>query len=177
MIEALRLIPDAALVIRGPGMDYYGQETKRWPSSSGSQSGCFSQGPCRRRTSSRPPAVPMLASGLWCPSARISFMPCQTSHSKYVAAGLPVLAAEPPEVKREILDPGFGYGFAHSDPASIAAAVARLRADPEIHRRVRDARFEPDWPKLPAIYGALCTAPTSVLAGSRTHQAEREVRL
>ncbi|MCG2643614.1 glycosyltransferase [Bradyrhizobium zhengyangense] len=93
---------------------------------------------------------------------------------EYVAAGIPVLAAELPEVKREILDPGLGYGFSHSDPASIAAAVARLRADPDIRRRVLDARFEPDWPKPPAIYDALCTAPTTALLGSCINQAKRE---
>jgi hypothetical protein len=46
--------------------------------------------------------------------------------------------------------------------------VARLRADPEIRRRVHDARFEADWPKLPAIYSALCTASTTALVGSCT---------
>ncbi|MCG2643613.1 MULTISPECIES: hypothetical protein [Bradyrhizobium] len=56
MIKALTLISDAALVI--------GPEYRSLANQLGSQSGCFWLGPCHRRTSSRPPAVPMLASGL-----------------------------------------------------------------------------------------------------------------
>jgi len=177
MIEALKLIPDAALVIRGPGMDYYGQEYRTLAAQLGVSERLFLAGPV--------PSADVVAAargadaGIWSlvPVCKNFLYALPNKPFEYVAAGLPVLAAELPEVKREILDPGFGYGFAHSDPASIAVAVARLRADPEIHRRVRDARFEPDWPKLPAIYGALCTAPATVLMGSHTIQAEREIRL
>jgi glycosyltransferase involved in cell wall biosynthesis len=58
---------------------------------------------------------------------------------EYLMAGLPVAASDLPEIRRVALagDPPVGEVFDPSSPESIAAAVERLLADPELHGRRR----------------------------------------
>jgi hypothetical protein len=68
---------------------------------------------------------------------------------EYLAAGLPVIVADLPEVGLDILARGLGVGFEPSDPVSIAAArLGRRRCQTQGDA----AQFVPDWPLLPTIY-------------------------
>lgn len=59
---------------------------------------------------------------------------------EYLMAGLPVVASDLPEIRRVVRDgdPPVGELFDPSDPASIAAAVQRVLADPDTYQRRKE---------------------------------------
>lgn len=88
---------------------------------------------------------------------------------EYLMAGLPVVASDLPEIRRVARqgDPPVGETFDPDDPASIAAAIERILADPEMlsRRRIearRLAREEHNWGKerlkLLDLYDSLAPA-------------------
>jgi glycosyltransferase involved in cell wall biosynthesis len=168
IVKSLALMPDVALVIRGPGIDAFGSDYRAVAAEIGVLDRLYLGQPV--------PSSDVIAAangadaGIWSldPVCKNFYYALPNKVFEYVAAGLPVLAAELPEVKREIIDRGLGYGFEHSDPGSIAAAVGRLRSDQAIAARVRAARFEPDWWRLPALYRGLSSSRGGSELGDRT---------
>jgi len=79
---------------------------------------------------------------------------------EYMAAGLPVLAANFPEARKMVEENGIGLCFDPYDPHSIAAQIRRLIYEPGIAERCRSAipevlkniRAEEEWDKLVRIY-------------------------
>jgi glycosyltransferase involved in cell wall biosynthesis len=85
---------------------------------------------------------------------------------EYLMAGLPVVASDIPEIRRAVNagSPPVGEFFDVSSPASIADAVRRVLADPEMYRaRRREARrlaverynWESQEPRLLSAYATL----------------------
>jgi len=152
IIKALTHMPDVALVISGPGIDSYGEEYRETAAKIGVEDRLYIGAPV--------PSADVIAAanganaGIWSldPVCKNFYYALPNKIFEYLAAGLPVLVANLPEVKREIIDRSLGYAFEHSDCASIAAAVSRLRKDNTIKMRVQIAKFEPDWSRLPKIY-------------------------
>jgi glycosyltransferase involved in cell wall biosynthesis len=81
----------------------------------------------------------------------------------YIAAGLPVLGARYPEVRRIIETHEIGICFDPYDPKSIARAINRMIEDPEFHATCRrntakaKAAFDGsrEWLRLPRLYDDL----------------------
>ena len=79
----------------------------------------------------------------------------------YMAAGLPVAASRLPELIRFVEEGGMGLTFTPGDPASLAAALNAILADPARYERMRErAReagrrytWERESAKLLALYG------------------------
>jgi glycosyltransferase involved in cell wall biosynthesis len=79
---------------------------------------------------------------------------------EYLAAGLPVLAADYPEVQRLVRRYEIGLSFDPYDPASIAAQVNRMIDEPGLVARLRantpaalaDMQADREWNKLVRVY-------------------------
>jgi glycosyltransferase involved in cell wall biosynthesis len=81
---------------------------------------------------------------------------------EYVAAGVPVVASDLPEIARLVADYGIGWCAAPGDEAALADALATAlsaRGDPELARRLQDASAELTWTReqarLLAVYDEL----------------------
>jgi glycosyltransferase involved in cell wall biosynthesis len=155
IIKALEHMPDVALVIRGPGIEFFGPEYRAIATSVGAES--------RLYLAPTVPSPDVIAAangadaGIWSldPICKNFYYALPNKVFEYLAAGLPLLVADLPEVRREILDRGLGEGFGPSDPKSIASAVQRLRNDVLIGSRVKSMKFEPDWARLVGFYDRL----------------------
>jgi glycosyltransferase involved in cell wall biosynthesis len=67
---------------------------------------------------------------------------------EYVAAGIPVVASDLPELSRVVGDYGIGWTVDPADPDAIAAGLAQAldsRDDPELGERLRRAADELSW--------------------------------
>jgi glycosyltransferase involved in cell wall biosynthesis len=96
---------------------------------------------------------------------------------EYLAAGVPLLAADLPEVRALVADYGVGACFDPDDPRSIAAGIERFVADPgfladcraNITRAMKDLRADQEWNRLVELYrqlgGAAEHAPRLARAG------------
>ena len=68
---------------------------------------------------------------------------------EYVAAGVPVVASDFPEMGRVVRDYGIGWTTDPADPAGVAAAISdglAQRGDEELAERLRRAAAELRWP-------------------------------
>jgi glycosyltransferase involved in cell wall biosynthesis len=79
---------------------------------------------------------------------------------EYLAAGLPILVANFPEPSRLVREHQVGEIFDPYDPASIAAAIERLRVDPDrraelasnVQRALIAIDADKEWQRLVALY-------------------------
>ena len=160
LIEALPLAPRAVLVIRGPGVDVFGSHYARIAKLHGVQERVFCLPPV-------PPEEVIPASagadaGIWTlPKLCQNFVYALPNKIfEYLAAGLPVLAADYPEVRSVIEKYQAGVCFDPYKPASIAAAINRMAEDPEEYRTLQknaaaalaDLRSVDEWDKLVQLY-------------------------
>jgi glycosyltransferase involved in cell wall biosynthesis len=81
---------------------------------------------------------------------------------EYLAADLPVVVSDLPEMRRLVTGRGVGWVTDSGDPADIARVLEealRSRDDPALHERVRAAAAELNWPhersRLTALYEKL----------------------
>jgi glycosyltransferase involved in cell wall biosynthesis len=81
---------------------------------------------------------------------------------EYLAADLPVVVSDLPEMSRLVGERGVGWTTDPGDPADIARVLevaVNERDDPALHERVHVAAAELNWPherpRLTALYAAL----------------------
>jgi glycosyltransferase involved in cell wall biosynthesis len=81
---------------------------------------------------------------------------------EYLAADLPVVVSDLPEMRRLVTERGVGWVTDPGDPADIARVLEEAlgsRKDKALHRRVRDAAAELNWPhernRLTELYAKL----------------------
>jgi glycosyltransferase involved in cell wall biosynthesis len=106
---------------------------------------------------------------------------------EYIAAGVPVVASELPEMRSLIERHGVGWCVPPGDPAALAEALdealRRRRADPELHERLSRAAAELSWPReqrgLLALYAQLAlsskTGEHKPVRAQRRHASQRAV--
>jgi len=81
---------------------------------------------------------------------------------EYLAADLPVVVSDLPEMRRLVTERGVGWVTDSGDPADIARVLEEAlssRDDPALHERVREAAAELNWPhersRLTGLYERL----------------------
>jgi glycosyltransferase involved in cell wall biosynthesis len=85
---------------------------------------------------------------------------------EYIAAGVPVVASDLPEIRRLIERHRVGWYVAPDDPTALAGALRgalEQRADPALRERLADAAAELSWPReqlrLTELYARLAAGP------------------
>jgi glycosyltransferase involved in cell wall biosynthesis len=138
IVKAMAMTPRATLVIRGPDIESYGASYLRLARRLGIESRVFCLPPV-------PPsdvvnAAAAASAGIWTlPNLCKNFYYALPNKVfEYLAAGLPVLVADYPEVRRILGAYDVGLSFDPYDPASIAAQINRLADSPELCQRFRD---------------------------------------
>jgi len=165
VIRALALAPHVALAIRGPEIEHYARHYRDVAAAAGG--GAAS----RLHILDAVPSTDVVAAaagadaGIYtvaglCRSFTLA-MPNKVF--EYMHAGLPVLAADYPEVRRLVSAHGVGLLFDPDAPASIAAAMSRLADEPELGASIAaripmalaDLGAADEWQRLVAIYDRL----------------------
>jgi glycosyltransferase involved in cell wall biosynthesis len=166
IIEALAHAPGCTLLIRGPSLDLFGDGYRALAAKAGASDRLILAPPVPSRDVAA--AARGADAGIWTLPAlcRNFTYALPNKIFEYMAAGLPVLAADYPEARRLVEGEGIGAVFDPYDPRSIAAAINGLIDDPA-HRRGLTAavpaalarmQAEAEWAKLAAVYRRL--APT-----------------
>jgi glycosyltransferase involved in cell wall biosynthesis len=122
------------------------------------------------------PAVPMTEVAAWLADADVGVIPFQAVDRnnvlgtpnklfEYMAAGVPVVVSDFPEMRRIVAEIGAGLAVDTTDPRRLAGAIADLLAEPPAARKERRAReraaaetaynWEAQARKLTAIYERL----------------------
>jgi glycosyltransferase involved in cell wall biosynthesis len=170
VIEALGAAPTCALAIRGPGLEAFAAAYNEIARRVGAANQLHLLPPV--------PSAEVVAAchgadaGLYTVAnlSRSFAYALPNKIFEYLAAGLPVLTADYPEVRRLVVGSGVGAAFAPADPASIASAM-RAICDPATRAIMRSrlpallTTLDPgaEWAKLVALYEAL---PRTGLRGS-----------
>ncbi|MEO7725951.1 MAG: glycosyltransferase family 4 protein, partial [Burkholderiales bacterium] len=160
IIEALAYAPNAVLVIRGPGIEVFGDHYRRVAKLHGVESRVFCLPPVP--SDEVVPASAGADAGIWtlenlCKNFSYAL---PNKIFEYLAAGLPVLAADYPEVRGIIDKYAAGECFDPNNPKSIADAINRLAENPEAYGVLRknaaaalaDLRSVNEWSKLVHLY-------------------------
>jgi glycosyltransferase involved in cell wall biosynthesis len=177
IIEAMKLAPRAVLAIRGPGIETYGKDYLEVAASHGvvDRVRCLPPVPSNMVVE----AAAEADAGIWTlPNLCKNFSYALPNKLfEYLAAGLPVLAADYPETARIVTGYEVGLTFDPYSPQSIAASLNRLIEDSVLRARfadnaraaLEDMRADREWHKLVALYEGLASggAPAAppVLAG------------
>jgi glycosyltransferase involved in cell wall biosynthesis len=180
LVEALALAPRMVLVVRGPGVERYGAAYRELAARTGTADRLILLPPVPS------PDVVAAARGAdagvwtlpnWCKNF---YYALPNKIFEYLAAGLPVLAADFPEARRVVAGYEVGLCFDPYDPASIATQVHRMIDNPLLVQRFRDnvpaalhdMRAEREWEKLAAVYRELA-AEAGVRLGAPAARAAR----
>lgn len=174
VIRAMRMVPTAALVIRGPGIDVYGDGYLRLAAECAVADRVFCLPPV--------PSSAVVAAGaeadcgIWtlpdlCKNFRYAL---PNKVFEYLAAGIALAAADYPEVRRIVDRYDVGVTFDPYDPESIAAALNGLALDPVSRRRcaanaahaLEDMEASREWDKLVAMYRGLADGRPAALASA-----------
>lgn len=164
VIAALPKAPKTVFVIRGPGYETWDWHYQRLAKRHGVKNRVFCLPPV--------PSVQVVAEarsadmGLWTLLANVGLNFKYSLPNKvfeYIAAGLPILAADLPEVRKIVDGYKIGVCFNPIDPDSIAASINQLANDPELLAQcrknmpaaVRDLRADQEWNKLVDLYRGL----------------------
>lgn len=163
VIEALQLAKGVHFVIRGPGLEP-GAHYTRYYSELAERLGVVDRITLLPPVPSREvvAAARGADAGLWTlPNLSKNFyLALPNKLFEYLAAGLPVLAANFPEAKALIERYDVGLAFDPYSPASIANAMATLRDDPALLAAMRegtaaaleDMNARAEWGRLGALY-------------------------
>lgn len=163
IIEALRYAPRCTLVIRGPSLETYGGGYRAIARAGGFEDRLILLPPVPSRDVVA--AARGADAGIWTlPNLCRNFtFALPNKIFEYIAAGLPLLAADYPEARRMAESHGVGLLFDPYDPKSIAAAINRLVDEPELRVRftantvaaLASMDAEREWRKLVEVYDAL----------------------
>ncbi len=163
IVEAFEHIPRGVLVIRGPAIERFRADYLELARARGAEGRVFCLPPV-------PSAEVVAAAGS--ASAGVWSLPklCKNFYYalpnkmfEYLAAGLPILGADFPEVRRIVQRYEVGLCFDPYDPKSIAKQVNRMIDDPELVKRFRanvpaaltDMRADREWERLVELYRRL----------------------
>jgi glycosyltransferase involved in cell wall biosynthesis len=161
VIAAFAKVRKAAFVIRGPGNEYYAEGYRRLARHVGAADKVFCLPPV--------PSAQVVAQaraadlGLWTLLANVGLnfkFSLPNKVFEYLAAGLPLIAADLPEVRRIVDTYQIGVCFEPDTPSSIADAVNRIVEDDgfaqqcrvNIVRALDDLRADKEWDKLVQLY-------------------------
>jgi glycosyltransferase involved in cell wall biosynthesis len=130
VIRSLPHIPEVVFAIRGPGTDRYGKVYEQLASQLGVSDRLFCLPPVP--STEVVPEAKTADAGLWTLLANVGLNFKYSLPNKvfeYMAAGIPLLAADLPEVRRIVDEHRIGACFDPDDPKSIADAI-RKTMDP-----------------------------------------------
>jgi glycosyltransferase involved in cell wall biosynthesis len=175
VIRAMAVVPRAVFVIRGPGIDFYGPQYLRLATEVGAEGRvyCLPAVPSARVVAEARAADV----GLWTllGNAGLNFRySLPNKVFEYLAAGIPLLGADLPEVRKIVNGYRVGVCFDPDDPNSIAAAINRLAED-EGYRRscqanvagaLQDLQADREWAKLASLYRHIAGGTSKSLATS-----------
>jgi glycosyltransferase involved in cell wall biosynthesis len=161
VIRAMAHVPRGALVIRGPSVEAFSAGYLKLAADVGAGGRVF----CLPAVPSARVVAEARAAdiGLWTLLANVGLNFKYALPNKvfeYLAAGLPLLVADCPEVRRLVEQYGVGRCFDPDDPASIAAAINRFVQDDSFLRACRsniagaleDLCADREWDKLARLY-------------------------
>jgi glycosyltransferase involved in cell wall biosynthesis len=163
IIEALAQVPGCALAIRGPSLEHYGEGYREIARRGGFGDRLFLMPPV--------PSQDVVAAargadaGIWTLPDLCRNFSCALPNKifEYVAAGLPVMAADYPEASRFVRENGIGLTFDPQESSSIASALVRLVGEPAfasaLRANVAELRkrlsCQDEWAKLVDLYRLL----------------------
>jgi len=163
IIEALAGAPDCVLAIRGPSLDIYGPDYLALAERIGAGGRLLLLPPVPSQDVVS--AAAGADAGIWnLPALCRNFtFALPNKIFEYIAAGLPVLAANYPEAARLVLEYDIGLTFDPYDPTSIARAINQLSSDRQLATRFRlnaqSAMMQlsalNEWNKLVRLYDGL----------------------
>ncbi|MCI0640036.1 MAG: glycosyltransferase [Gemmataceae bacterium] len=164
IIKALALAPAAVLVIRGPGFENFQAGYERLAKKHGVRDRlyCLSPVPSARVVAEAKAAD----AGIWSLLANVGLNFKYSLPNKvfeYIAAGIPLLVADLPEVRRIVARYEIGLCFDPTDPGSIAEAMNQFASQPDLGEKfrrnipnaLRDLRADQEWNKLVSLYRQL----------------------
>jgi glycosyltransferase involved in cell wall biosynthesis len=95
---------------------------------------------------------------------------------EYLAAGVPVVASDLPEIRRLVQEHGVGWCVPPDDPAALANALRGAlaqRADSALRERLADSAAELSWPReqrrLVGLYARLAAGPAGAADSGTGH--------
>jgi glycosyltransferase involved in cell wall biosynthesis len=160
IIDALARLPDWVFVIRGPGLEDYAEAYRRRAEATGQSSRLFFMPlvPSRDVVA----AATSADAGIWTlPNLCKNFYYALPNKIfEYLAAGLPVLAADFPEARRLIEGYRVGLCFDPYDPGSIADAIGKFSRNraalaackDRIPELMASVSAQDEWQKIVDIY-------------------------
>jgi glycosyltransferase involved in cell wall biosynthesis len=176
VIRSLVYAPNVTFVIRGPSLEYYGDGYRAVAKDAGVADRLVLLPPVP--SADVVDAAVGADAGIWTlPNLSKNFYYALPNKIfEYMAAGLPVLAANFPEARRMVEGNNVGLCFDPYDPESIAAQVRRLAEEPSLAERcraaipvaLRELRADREWDKLVRLYSNLSNGPAPVNAGAWT---------
>lgn len=163
IIEALAGVPNCVFAIRGPSLDIYGAGYLALAERVGAGGRLLLLPPVPSQDVVS--AAAGADAGIWnLPALCRNFtFALPNKIFEYIAAGLPVLAANYPEAARLVLEYDIGLTFDPYDSTSIARAINQLSSDRQLAARirlnVRSAKTQfsalDEWNKLVRLYEGL----------------------
>ncbi|MGX5735309.1 glycosyltransferase family 4 protein [Bosea thiooxidans] len=166
VIMALKHAPGCVLAIRGPCMDLFGNGYRQVAEEAGVAD--------RLHLLEAVPSSDVVAAARGADAGLYTVVGVCRNYElalpnkvyEYIAAGLPVLVSDYPEVSRFVREAGIGLVFDPEDPESIASAMNQLARDPALSNRfrrnagktLRSVDGEREWQKLVELYNALPVA-------------------
>ena len=163
IIESLALLPNVTFVIRGPSLELFGDGYRQLAARVGAADRLVLLPPVP--SADVVDAANGADAGIWSlPNlSKNFFYALPNKIFEYMAAGLPVLAANFPEARKMVEGNGVGLCFDPYNSQSIAAQVRRLAEEPALAQRCAAAipvaldriQAHREWDKLVAIYDRL----------------------
>lgn len=163
IIEAFGSIPDAMLVIRGPAIERFGPDYLQLARAHGAADRVFCLPPVP--SAEVVDAAATANAGVWSlPNLCKNFYYALPNKIfEYLAAGLPILGADFPEVRRIVKRYKVGLCFDPYDAKSIAHQINRMVDSPDLVRQFRanaaaalvDMRADREWERLADLYKRL----------------------
>lgn len=175
IIEALALVEKCVFVIRGPGLETYGEGYRRLAERLGVSEKLILLPPVP--SGDVVAAAAGVDAGIWTlPNLCKNFYYALPNKIfEYLAAGLPVLAANFPEARKLVEGGGVGLCFDPYSPQSIAAAIGLLARTPQEQLRMRERiptlmmelSADLEWQKIVSIYDGLKGSHRNGVTGGR----------
>ncbi len=163
IIEGVSLVPEVFFVIRGPGMEYYQEEYEKLIQKLGIEN--------RVKCLMPIPSSQVVAGakgadlGVWslpnlCKNFKYSL---PNKIFEYMVAGVPILGADYPEVRKIVTSYNIGLLFDPYSPKSVAQQLEKIKNDPQLLKTyqsnlkiaLEDNSPTKEWKKLTSLYNEL----------------------